>query len=73
MKVFRTICSIDIDENINGIMVLEDVSYNNACYWLEKNLGEPKDISRYKDYIVIKYNNSEFYYDEDREYLIRRN
>lgn len=70
MKIFNTIC---IDKETKGIMILEDVSYNNACCWLDKTLGEPISAKAFNEiYTIIKYPETEFIYDERRGYLIRK-
>lgn len=79
MRVFQTICR---DTKTNGYMVLSEVSYNNACYWLEGKGFECITCQSLKDNctrLIGKMKEKfgdrilEFLYDENRGYLIRIN
>ena len=67
------ILTVDKDGNE---MLLKDVSYNNACYWLEKELAKAGskvvDTETKGDKIIIKADNkTKFEYDEDKGTLKR--
>lgn len=73
MRVFKT--SV-IDNKTNYTMLLSDVSYNNACFWLySKGYKDPeKTITDYKNNITtlefLEPTKVSFVYDENRGYLM---
>lgn len=70
MKKFNCAC---VDSLTGYEMVLSDASYNNACFYIENQLGEEikKITSDYRtNRTIIHTANKIFIYDENRGYLL---
>lgn len=70
MKKFNCAC---VDSLIRYETVLADASYNNACFYIENQLGAEikKTISDYYTNRTTIYTaNKTFIYDENRGYLL---
>lgn len=65
MKVFTALC-----REARGYMVLSDVSYNEACMWLYRRLGNPLYTASKDGVTEIVYMDRTFIYDENKGYLI---
>ena len=75
MKEFKTLCR---DTITNGVMVLSEVSYNNACFYLESKgfecwaTQEKNGITELAGKFNGKGEPQVFIYDESRGYLIKK-
>lgn len=70
MKKFNCAC---VDSLTGYEMILSDASYNNACFYIENQLGEEikKITSNYRtNRTTIHTTNKIFIYDENRGYLL---
>ena len=73
MKRFKTLC---IDKKTGKEMVLEDCSYNNACWWIDNaakvNNFRVLGTEKSGDLIVVNCTAGiTFYYDEPRGFLLK--
>ena len=65
MRIFKTLCK----EN-RGFMVLSECSYNEACMYLYRLLGNPLYTASKDGVTEIVYMDRTFIYDENKGYLI---
>ena len=67
MRVFTALC-----KEARGYMVLSEASYNEACMWLYRRLGNPLYTASKDGVTEIVYMDREFIYDENKGYLIEK-
>lgn len=71
MRVFKTLC---IDKETNLEMLLSEVSYNTACFWLySKGFTDPTKTETRGSLTTLEFLtpvNRVFVYDENRGYLL---
>lgn len=68
MRKFVTNC---IDDITGMTMVLSECSYNMACDYLMRSIGQPISVKLVNNMAEIKYPKITFYYDENRGYLLK--